>query len=106
MIGKNKKGQVTVSNPKEIKNKAWAPAEFTLPEAYAIQALEAGIATEEQQRLAIQFIVNNLCGTYDQQYMTDSQRDTDFALGKRHVGLQLVRLIKTNLSIYKSPNDE
>ena len=60
---------------------------------YALKALVAGAADAGQQGLAMRWIVNALCGTYDFSYRPDSQRDTDVALGKQFVGQQLVRLV-------------
>lgn len=94
-----------IAPPKEIFGKPWAPVTFSLPDAYALQALERGEATPEQQKTAIQFIVNSVCATYDMSYRHDSHRDSDFAEGKRFVGLQIVRLIKTNMAIYKTPDE-
>lgn len=74
---------------------AWEPAD-----AAAIQALLRGDATSDQQLRAIKYIVNDIAGTYDLSYRSgeDGRRDTDFAEGKRHVGLQIVKLSKLNLA--------
>lgn len=86
---------------KEVADKPYVPSAFDLPSAYALQALERGAATEDQQIKALQLIVNSLCKTYDMSYRPESQRDTDFSEGKRFVGLQIVSIIKRNLNIYK-----
>lgn len=57
---------------------------------YALRALNAGKASEGQQRLALKWIIERLCGTYDLSYRPESERDTVFAEGKRRVGLQLI----------------
>jgi hypothetical protein len=79
----------------------WKPAKWDYPDAAAIQALAQGNATEGQQKRALRFIVEGLCATYDMSYRPDSQRDTDFAEGKRHVGNQIVKLTKVNLNAMK-----
>jgi hypothetical protein len=84
--------------------KPYVPAAFTLPEGYALQALERGEATPEQQQMTLKWIVNSAARTYDLSYRGDSERDSSFAEGKRFVGLQIVSLIKKNMSIYQEEN--
>ena len=76
------------------------PAEWELHEAYAIQAIAAGNATVEQQQMALKWIIEKACGTYDLSYRQGSDRDTVFAEGKRYVGLQLVKLVRLNLRLF------
>lgn len=84
--------------PKTLQERApWRPAEWEVAEAGAIQALLRGDANPDQQRLALKFIIEKLAGTYDAHYFP-GQRDTDFALGKAHVGQQIVKLTKLNLA--------
>lgn len=73
-----------------------------LARAAAIQALMLGQASPDQQKLALQGIVEDICGTYDMTYSPDSQHDTAFAEGKRWVGLQIVKLQSINLDSYAS----
>lgn len=70
-----------------------------------MQALQRGDATPDQQRRALHFIVHSLCGTYDATYFPDA-RDSDFAQGKRWVGLQLVKLLNLALSRLKEGPSE
>ncbi len=106
MIKIGKKNEKIIAPPHEIEHKPWAFAPFSLPQAYAIQAMQRGEATPEQQIMALDWILNPLCRTYDMSYRPDSARDTDFAEGRRSVGLQIIKVIKTNLAIYKGPKDE
>ncbi len=80
-------------NPRSPSTRPWHPAAYTPDEVYALQNLERGQANEVQQKLALNFIVRRLCGTYDNTFMPDSDRETVFAEAKRHVGLELVKLI-------------
>ena len=80
-----------------VKYLPWHPAKWDPADAAAIQALADGNATEGQQKRALDFIINNLSGTYDATYFP-TDRDTAFAEGKRCVGLQIVKLIKIRLS--------
>jgi len=85
---------------------AWHPAEYALPDAYAVQALAEGRASAEQQGRAFKWIVEHACSTYDLSFRPQSQRDTDFAEGRRFVGLQLVKLSKMNLALLKRGPDD
>jgi hypothetical protein len=76
----------------------WKPVEWEPADIAAIQALVRGDASPEQQRRAVDYIINDIAGTYDMSYRPDSERDSVFAEGKRYVGLQLVKAIKLNLA--------
>lgn len=76
----------------------WHPAHYEIPDAAAVQAVAQGRASEDQQRRAMKYLVERLCATYDLSYRPASSRDTDFAEGKRFVGLQLVKLINLNIA--------
>lgn len=67
----------------------------------ALQALSSGTANSEQQKLALQYIINNICLTYDMPYRPESTRDTDFLLGRMYTGQQIVKLLKINLNKIK-----
>lgn len=75
----------------------WAPPSYDPGVVAAIQALERGSANPHQQKLAIAWIINKCCNTYDLSYRPGRQGETDFAEGRRFVGLQLVRTINLKL---------
>lgn len=76
----------------------WVPPDYEIADVSAIQALVAGTATKEQQRRALDWVINQAAGTYDLSFRPgdEGRRDTDFAEGRRFVGLQLVKLLKLN----------
>jgi len=80
----------------------WLPFRWDahIPGCVAIQALHAGTATPEQQQLALRTIIEGFAGR-DEFHFHESQRDTDFALGKAWVGQQLVKVLKLNMSRIK-----
>ena len=84
--------------PGAPREEPWKPCEWEQPDAAAVQAVAYGRATEDQQRRAIKFIVENLCGTFDLSFRPSSDRDTAFAEGKRFVGLQIVKFTNLNLA--------
>lgn len=87
------------SKPSKIS--PWLPAKWDESHAAAIQALARGDANAFQQQHALKYIVETLAGTYDVSYRAESERDTCFAEGKRHVGLQIVKLSTIDLLTIK-----
>ena len=83
------------------KAEAWYPPDWELADASAIQALERGEATPEQQKRALKWIVETASSTYDLSYRPESERDTAFAEGRRFVGLNIVKLLKLQLSLLR-----
>ncbi len=67
--------------------------DWDVPVVAAVQALSRGEATPEQQKGALNFIINQAAATYGQSYQETGDRDTTFAEGRRFVGLQLVKLL-------------
>ena len=83
---------------------AWAPAPYEIYDIGAIQALSKGIANEQQQARALHWIIETVCGTYDQSFRPGSERETVFAEGRRFVGLTLVKAIKLDTTKLRTPN--
>ena len=86
----------------------WLPTEYDVADASAIQALVRGDATPDQQKRAIQWIVNDCSGYYDLSFRPGEggDRETAFAEGKRSVGAQIVKLTKLALSRLKGEPGE
>lgn len=82
----------------------WKSAPFTLADAKSLQALAQGIADEDQQKRALRWVVNNAGIINRSTYQPgglDGERDSIFAQGRRFVGIQVMRLITTNLEELK-----
>lgn len=91
----------------------WKPVDVTVSptvgagivnkaDAVAIRATAAGEATPEQQKRAIECIIARIACADDLSFRADDHgglRETDFAEGKRFVGLQVRKLITTPLHI-------
>lgn len=92
--------------PKQPKPRApWMPADWDLADASAIQGLNAGTATPEQQKRALKWLIESACRTYDQTYFPGDPRDSDFAQGRRTVGLEIVKMLHVNLSLLRSKSN-
>lgn len=90
----------------------WRPPTTTdVTHVAALKALQAGTATAEQQQRALDFILRDVCGYYDEQFCPgeDGRRSTDYALGKRRVATYLVSLLNADLQRFKTdqrPNEQ
>lgn len=79
----------------------WAPPRAELPDVVAIKALSQGVATDEQQKRALHFILVHVCQVDDESYCPASDRDTAYALGKRRVGTYLRSLLNADIRKFK-----
>lgn len=76
---------------------AWLPVDdWELADVIAVQALEKGTATEEQQKRALNWIINKACWTYESTFSPVREHDSSFAEGRRFAGLQIVKMLKIN----------
>lgn len=78
----------------------YEPAGYAVADVAAIQAIARGDASKEQQQRALNWIIYNAARTYDLDYRPDS-RDHAFTSGKRFVGLQIVTMLKIEISKLK-----
>ena len=75
---------------------AWLPARYDVTDIYALQAVFHGTADAAQQRRALDWIINTAAETYELSFRSDDaggDRESAFAEGKRHVGMQIVKMI-------------
>lgn len=87
----------------------WTPAQPTKSVHYALTSLAAGSASEQQQRIALDWILNHAARTYDQPFRpggAEGARATDFAAGMMFVGQQIVRAMKLNPDHLEGPVHE
>lgn len=82
-----------------LDNAPWKPPHWDIADATAIRNLYAGTATPEQQKRAIGYITNTLCGLEDWPYRPgESDRDTNIALGRQFVGHMILKFLRVDLS--------
>lgn len=74
----------------------WLPLSPSKADAAALRALFQATADSEQQRRAMQYILEIICDRDGMSFRSgpDGVRETDFAEGRRWVGNQIVRLSK------------
>jgi len=83
---------------------AWLSPEYDISDVIALKALEAGTATERQQKQALKWIVEKASRYYSLGWMPgghEGARESDFFSGRRFVGFEIVKLLKLDLSILK-----
>lgn len=83
------------SNPSEF------PRWLEVHEAAAIIALAKGEADADTQKKAFKVIVEQISQAYEFNYHPNSQRNTDFALGRSWVGQVLVGIIKSGTEPFR-----
>jgi hypothetical protein len=90
--------------PVKVRGDNQAPAndlEIRKADCIALQALSKGIANEEQQIRAFAAILH-VCGVNDLEFLPHEhggERDSAFKSGKRHVGMQLRKLVSFPLNL-------
>jgi len=75
------------------------PAEADKKVIKALHNLSIGVASDHQQKMALQWIINEASRAHNPQFRSgdDGRRNTDFALGRAFVGQQIIGLLKINL---------
>ena len=89
-----------MTQKKFVEPPACSPALYEIPDIASVQALATGTATPDQQKRALDWVINSACGTYDLEYRSDA-RDHAFTSGRRFVGLQIVKMLKLNVGKLK-----
>lgn len=75
----------------------YLPPAWDKADVGAFQALAKGEATSAQQQRALNWILYQAANVYDLEYRTDDRAHA-FVSGRRFVGLQIVKLLKLNLT--------
>jgi hypothetical protein len=78
--------------------------DYDIPTIVSIQSLARGDASEQQQKDAINWLINVAAGTYNTSFSPDGDRQTSFAEGRRFVGQQIVKLLHINASALRKAN--
>lgn len=77
------------------------PAPLTPSVVSALQALERGEASADQQQKALEFIINEMSRPYDPANWQPGQHEmNDFAAGRSFVGQQIIGALKLNLAYF------
>lgn len=94
-LRKRKEECVPIANP------VMAP-DYTEADVQALRAVAGGYATEDQQKRAMNFIIEDICGTYDFPFRPGPEdRETNIALGRQRAGQIIVWFLKTAETLTK-----
>lgn len=80
---------------------AWEPPKYELADVTAMQALERGAATGEQQKRALNWILRSACALGDMPFRpggVEGERETNLALGRLFAGQQIAKLTRLDIS--------
>jgi len=85
----------------------WKPVPYVKADWAAICAVSRGEGTPDQQKRAIEFIINTVSDRDGMSYRPGSEgrRDTDFAEGRRFCGNQIVKLINLKASAFDNEEE-
>ena len=82
-----------------LENATWKPPHWELADVTAVRAVAEGRATPEQQKRAMAYVVNALCGINDWPYRPGANdRDTNIGLGRQFVGHMISKMCRLDLS--------
>jgi hypothetical protein len=80
---------------------------WEVADAAAIQACVRGDASPAQQQRAINWIIYGAANTYDFAFMPgDTDRETNIALGRQFVGMQIVKLLSIKTAALRRQPDD
>jgi hypothetical protein len=95
---------------KRAQHQRWHPTEdYTIRDIRAIQALAQGKATEDDQRVALDWIINKAAQTYEEPFVAAPAGGDDvrcYLLGRRSVGLAIVKLMKLKPDLFSEKPQE
>ena len=83
------------------KREIWHPPVYEKADIRAIQALAQGNASEQDQKRALGWIINTAASTYDEPFRPGSPDAVHYMLGRRSVGLAIVKLMKLKPEIFE-----
>ena len=83
------------------------PVKYAKADVSALQAMRQGKANADQQKRAMEFILETVCDRNGMSFRPggpEGARETDFAEGRRFVGNQIVKLTNIPLNKLKEEN--
>lgn len=86
------------SRPRAI----WHPPPYQLDDIRAVQALAAGTASPDEQKRALDWIVTTAAQTYDEPFVPGQDDVRAYLLGRRSVGLAIVKLTKLKPELFRA----
>lgn len=85
----------------------WHPPKYTIEQHRALQALDRYASGEgempgpEDVRRVFDWLINEASGTYDEPFRPGAPDQVNYMLGRRSVGLAIVKLLRLKPQIFK-----
>ena len=90
------------------KRELWHPPDYVKNDIRAIQSISAYASGEREEppspqdcERALDWIINRACGTYDEPFRPGDGDVVNYMLGRRSVGLAIVKLMKLKPEAFK-----
>lgn len=83
----------------------WHPPTYEMDDIRAVQALAVGTASVVEQKRALDWIVNTAAQTYDEPFVPGQDDVRAYLLGRRSVGLAIVKLIKLKPELFRAEGE-
>lgn len=85
----------------------WMPVKWEPEDAGALQALSRGDAAPHQQTRALKFIIEKVSDAYGMGWYPTGPHEASYAAGRRYTGIEIVKLLKINLSkLRREPSEQ
>jgi hypothetical protein len=86
---------------KRPERKRWHTPQYDQQDVRAIQALAAGSADAWEQERALKWIIEQACSCYDEPFRPGEQDATNYMLGRRSVGLAIIKMMKLSHEVFE-----
>ena len=84
----------------------WHPTEdYSARDIRAIQAVAQGIGSEDDQRVAIDWIITKAAQTYDEPFVAGGDDVRCYLLGRRSVGLAIVKMLNLKPDLFSKTKE-
>lgn len=79
----------------------WHPPAYGMEDIRAVQAVAAGTASAAEQKQALDWIVTVAAQTYEEPFVPGQDDVRAYVLGRRSVGLAIVKLIRLKPELFR-----
>ncbi len=83
----------------------WHPPDYVEEDVRAIQSLVQGDATPDEQQRALRWIIEQAAAVYDEPFRPGNADTVAYMLGRRSVGLAIIKLMKLSTRVFDQEED-
>jgi len=96
---------MTTARKRRPAREIWHPPPYAMDDIRAVQAVAAGTASATEQKRALDWIVNAAAQTYDEPFVPGQDDVRAYLLGRRSVGLAIVKIIKLKPELFRAEGE-